>query len=43
MLLGWWNVGGWVRHVARGDEKCLQNFDWKALKKRPVGRPRIWW
>jgi hypothetical protein len=23
-----------------GEEKCVQNFDWKTEGKRPLGRPR---
>jgi hypothetical protein len=33
----------WVGHVARMGEECVQGFDGKARRKRPLGRPRPRW
>jgi hypothetical protein len=33
----------WARHVAHIDEKCIQNFHWKTLRKEALRRARCRW
>jgi hypothetical protein len=35
----------WAGHVARMREikSCIQNFDWKSWRVKPLGRPRRKW